>query len=50
MEIGALERLAGDPGTIDPGELSAMIADDVPTVISGLVVDRPHIGFRPAGS
>jgi replication-associated recombination protein RarA len=37
-------------GTIDAGELSAMTKDDVPTVISGLVVDRPPIGFRPAGS
>ena len=37
-------------GTIDASELSAMTMDDVPTVISGLVVDRPTIGFRPAGS
>jgi len=35
-------------GTIDPGELSSMTRDDVPTVISGLVMDRSPIGFRPA--
>ena len=35
-------------GTIDAGELSAMTQEDVPTVVSGLVMDRPHIGFRPA--
>ena len=35
-------------GTIEAGELSAMAQEDVPTVISGLVMDRPHIGFRPA--
>ena len=34
-------------GTIDASELSAMTRDDVPTVISGLVMDRPPIGFRP---
>lgn len=35
-------------GTIEAGELSAMTKDDVPTVISGLVMDRPQVGFRPA--
>ena len=35
-------------GTIDGSELSAMTADDVPTAISGMVVDRPPMGFRPA--
>jgi SpoVK/Ycf46/Vps4 family AAA+-type ATPase len=35
-------------GTIEAGELSAMAREDVPTVITGGVMDRPHIGFRPA--
>jgi hypothetical protein len=35
-------------GTIDGSELSSMAKEDVPTVISGLVMDRPTIGFRPA--
>jgi hypothetical protein len=35
-------------GTSEAGELSAMTQEDVPTVISGLVMARPHIGFRPA--
>src|SRR3954451_2457128 len=35
-------------GTIDGSELSSMTRDDVPTVISGLVMDRAPIGFRPA--
>src|SRR4051794_212174 len=35
-------------GTIDGSELSSMTKDDVPTVISGLVMERPTIGFRPA--
>jgi ATP-dependent Clp protease ATP-binding subunit ClpA len=35
-------------GQIDAGELTALTADDVPTVITGLVMDHPSIGFRPA--
>ena len=35
-------------GSIEGSELSAMTKEDVPTVISGLVMDRAHIGFRPA--
>jgi stage V sporulation protein K len=35
-------------GTIDAAELSAMTQEDVPTVISGMVMERPTIGFRPA--
>ena len=35
-------------GQIEAGELTALTEADIPTVITGLVMDRPAIGFRPA--
>ncbi len=35
-------------GQIEAGELTALTEADIPTVITGLVMDRPPIGFRPA--
>jgi hypothetical protein len=35
-------------GTIEAAELSSMTMEDVPAVISGFVMERPTIGFRPA--
>jgi hypothetical protein len=45
---GRMAARVMEDGQIDAGELSAMTQEDVPTVISGVSMDRPHVGFRPA--